>query len=191
MLLLRFFSFWAYPLLALMVWGAAVSLQPHGCWRGAIVGVLVGLLLWTLIEYGLHRILLHWRPRQGTWRRLLTSRRREHRRHPRDPARIPVAPQHSLPGSALMLLLFVWAAPDLKTAAGMISGLWAGLLYYELVHYRIHRSKSSGGALWQQRRGHFYNHFVDDRFCFGVTSPLWDWIFGTYRTSPGRRRDKA
>ena len=30
-----------------------------------------------------------------------------------------------------------------------------------------------------KRRTHFYHHFTNNKRCFGVTSPLWDYVFGT------------
>jgi 4-hydroxysphinganine ceramide fatty acyl 2-hydroxylase len=68
---------------------------------------------------------------------------------------------------------------NLFSAAGVLVGVWAGFLYYESVHYRVHFNLSGSGFIARQRRTHFYHHFTNNRVCFGVTSPLWDYVFGT------------
>jgi sterol desaturase/sphingolipid hydroxylase (fatty acid hydroxylase superfamily) len=52
---------------------------------------------------------------------------------------------------------------------------------YEVHHRREHTH--AGGSAYGRwaRRHHFYHHFVDGRSNHGVTSPLWDFVFGTYR----------
>ncbi|PYR86413.1 MAG: hypothetical protein DMG18_02830 [Acidobacteria bacterium] len=65
------------------------------------------------------------------------------------------------------------------SAAGVITGIWTGFLYYEAVHYRVHFSLSESGFIARQRRRHFYHHFTNNKRGFGVTSPLWDHVFGT------------
>ncbi|MFI5301772.1 MAG: hypothetical protein ACHREM_27090, partial [Polyangiales bacterium] len=53
---------------------------------------------------------------------------------------------------------------------------------YEIVHRRDHTHPGIGPYGRWLRRHHFYHHFVDARCNHGVTSPLWDWVFGTFRT---------
>ena len=74
--------------------------------------------------------------------------------------------------------MFVLTGSAVMTT-GITLGVWAGFLYYEWVHYRVHISSSVRG-LNSHRRRHFAHHFVNDRTGFGVTSPLWDVVFGTY-----------
>ena len=64
-------------------------------------------------------------------------------------------------------------------AALVMTGLWSGFLYYEWVHYKVHLSASTWGFLGRQRRQHFMHHFAEPNRRFGVTSPLWDFVFGT------------
>jgi sterol desaturase/sphingolipid hydroxylase (fatty acid hydroxylase superfamily) len=64
---------------------------------------------------------------------------------------------------------------------GALSGVWAGFLYYEAVHYRVHLTRGQGRFIGRQRRAHFHHHFRAPDRCFGVTTPLWDYVFGTRR----------
>ena len=64
----------------------------------------------------------------------------------------------------------------------------AGLVAFYVVYEWLHRSEHTHGGVgpygrWA-RRHHFHHHLVDARTNFGVTSPLWDLVFRTYR-SPG------
>lgn len=176
MLLRRFVSFWLFPLLgAALIWTLPELSPVLAGW------LLLGVLTWTLLEYLFHRYVFHWIPRNRAVRLFMAKLHLRHHGAPREPSQILVRPWYSLPISAV-LFSGVALAAGWTAAVGVMLGVWAGFLYYEAVHYRIHLSKRSGGLLGVQRRWHFYHHFVDDHFCYGVTSPLWDWVLGTYKT---------
>jgi len=58
-------------------------------------------------------------------------------------------------------------------------GIWIGFLYYETVHYRVHVGDANRGWIARQRRMHFHHHFRNSKQSFGVTTPIWDYIFKT------------
>ena len=62
-----------------------------------------------------------------------------------------------------------------------MAGVIVGYLSYEVVHYAIHRSRWFRHLFRPWVRNHLYHHHKDDSRCFGVTSPLWDWVFRTGR----------
>ena len=88
---------------------------------------------------------------------------------------LAAAPVYAISG------LWAWRADPRvqKLAALPIAGMILGYLSYELVHYAIHRSKWFRVYLRPLVRHHLYHHHKDDGRCYGVTTPLWDWIFGT------------
>jgi sterol desaturase/sphingolipid hydroxylase (fatty acid hydroxylase superfamily) len=140
-------------------------------------------LIWSLLEYLLHRRFFHWIPHYRKLKKMVQSLHFNHHGDPRNPDKILVRPLYSLPVSALFLGGFYAVTGSFFAASALLTGVWLGFLYYELVHYRLHLSKAGGGLLKYQRQGHFYHHFVDPKNCFGVTSSLWDRVFGTYRRS--------
>ena len=176
----RFSSFWIYPLLT------GLLLLLSGNWRPQapqLPGLIViGLALWSLLEYLLHRFFFHWIPHNHKMRQILHQLHFNHHDDPRNPDKILVHPLYSLPVSGLLGCGFYLITGGLFASTGLLAGMWAGFLYYEWVHYRLHLGKDSKGLLKQQRRWHFHHHFVDPHHCFGVTSPLWDVVFGTYKT---------
>lgn len=178
----RFFSFWFYPVAAALLFWLAGREHLLPSWPVLLLELGLGLLGWTLLEYLLHRFLFHGSPGMGPLANLRRKIHLHHHRDPRDPDRLLVRPLYSLPLSAL-LGVGLWQLLDFPSAVALLSGLWLGFLYYESVHYRIHRSAAAGPWLRHQRRNHFHHHFVDDSRCFGVTSPLWDLVF---RTGPSR-----
>lgn len=79
----------------------------------------------------------------------------------------------------------------LSGPAILIAGRTVGVAYvlgligfygaYEVLHRREHTHPGIGAYGRWARRHHFHHHFADARVNHGVTSPLWDLVFGTYR----------
>jgi sterol desaturase/sphingolipid hydroxylase (fatty acid hydroxylase superfamily) len=92
-----------------------------------------------------------------------------------------VKPGYGLTVSAILFGLAYLLSGSLFTASGIMTGIWTGFLYYEAVHYRVHLTTAPSGFIARQRRRHFYHHFTNKEKCFGVTSPLWDYVFRTQR----------
>ena len=184
---MRFSSFWIYPLASLFLIFLARAREPEPSVGDYFVLISFGIFLWTLIEYGLHRFFFHWRPQNSTLASMLAGFHLVHHGRPRDPECILARARTTLPLSGIVLGLTFRATGSTSTAVGIAMGVWTGFLYYEWVHYRIHTSASTFGLTGHRSR-HFRHHFVDNTKCFGVTSPLWDFVFGTYLKvdSPGQ-----
>jgi 4-hydroxysphinganine ceramide fatty acyl 2-hydroxylase len=149
--------------LVAIVWGIAA-----GELAALPLAFLGGVLLWTAIEYLMHRFAFHgFAP---------------HWEHHEDPTAVKyiLAPfPLSLSFSAGLWLAF-WLAFRSTTLPGLVlTGVWTGYLAYEALHLRIHSTASGGKLLRDLRRYHFRHHFANDQVCYGVTSPLWDVVFRT------------
>jgi sterol desaturase/sphingolipid hydroxylase (fatty acid hydroxylase superfamily) len=143
--------------------------------------VAVGLLVWTLIEYLLHRFVLHCRPQTLALRAVVERLHLGHHRDPQDEAKITVPVFASLPITGGLLALLRLISGNWEMAALLLVGSIAGYLYYETVHFWIHRGARHGRWLGSQRANHMFHHFRGQHRCFGVTTPLWDLLLGTYR----------
>lgn len=64
--------------------------------------------------------------------------------------------------------------PQLMLAGGLI-----GYLAYDMIHYYIHYGSPNGGHLYHMKRYHYQHHFVHHDLGFGISSTVWDKIFGT------------
>ena len=142
-----------------------------------LVALLGGAMAWTFLEYCIHRWLGH---DARTRPNLFES---EHTQHHAQGDYFAPAWKKGL--AALVALVVVaipaWmlAGPDRGVAFAL--GLASCYVFYEVLHRRAHTHAGFGAYGRWVRRHHFWHHFGDPRVNHGVTSPLWDWVFGTWR----------
>jgi sterol desaturase/sphingolipid hydroxylase (fatty acid hydroxylase superfamily) len=181
--LYRFRSFWIFPVFALALLYATSRHEPQERLRAFYWLFPLGLLLWTILEYTLHRFAFHIQLpiRNRKLREFLNASHLGHHAAPRDPTKVLVHPSFAIVVSAVLYGLIYAIAGNPFSAAAIMAGIWTGFLYYEAVHYRVHFSLSASGVVAWQRRAHFYHHFTNNKKCFGVTSGFWDYVFGTRR----------
>jgi hypothetical protein len=138
-----------------------------------MLAFLLGILLWTLLEYLLHRFVFH------RYRGIVGSFHHEHHGAPRNLNYLFVRLPYSI-GLSAVFVAAIWALTgDIVRTMQFMAGIWLGYIYYESVHYRVHFSPAEGGWIGHQRRAHFRHHFHNSRKWFGVTTPLWDYVFRT------------
>lgn len=143
-----------------------------------LVLFLAGGALWSLLEYGLHRFLFHYRPRSVAGRRLFWIMHGVHHDWPDDALRLVFPPVISLPLAVLFWWLFTASAGESRRYP-LMAGFVSGYLAYDMLHYWVHHGRPKSRVGRQLRRHHLAHHFGDDRRGFGVSSPLWDWMFGS------------
>lgn len=179
--LYRFRSFWIFPLIAAFLLAMAFRNEPQARSSDLVWLFPLGVMIWTLLEYGLHRFVFHIQiPVQNPrLKEIVNASHMAHHAAPRNPDKVLVRPMYGLVISLLLGSLLYALSGSLFSTAGVLTGIWTGFLYYEAVHYRVHFSLSGSGFVARQRRAHFYHHFTNNKRCFGVTSPLWDYVFGT------------
>lgn len=69
--------------------------------------------------------------------------------------------------------------PVLITAAFLIGFFGMGTLY-EVTHFRYHSKDPVAKIFITLRKHHFYHHFHNPKVNHGVTSRIWDRVFGTF-----------
>ena len=89
-----------------------------------------GLLLWTLTEYWLHRLLFHWEPKFRYGDRLHFIIHGVHHDHPNDRMRLVMPPALSIPLGLAFLALFVLVFGT-PAAYPLYAGLLVGYLTYD------------------------------------------------------------
>jgi sterol desaturase/sphingolipid hydroxylase (fatty acid hydroxylase superfamily) len=141
---------------------------------GVVLAFVAGAFGWTLAEYGLHRVVFH------ELRRAALGAA-EHRKHHAEPDYFAPAWQKALAALAaagLMLPVLMLAA-GAAHGATFTAGFIAMYLAYEVLHRRCHTHPPRGRYGRWRRRNHFAHHFADPHRAHGVTTPLWDRVFGT------------
>ncbi len=147
------------------------------------LGFLIGLFLWTLAEYTLHRFLFHHKPTSPRQERILFLFHGIHHAQPQVKTRLVMPFPVSIPGAAIFFgLFYLVLAVVLKSpqwVAPLMSGFLIGYLAYDLAHYATHHFPMRSGYAKYIKRYHMQHHYKDPDTRFGVSSPVWDWVFRT------------
>jgi sterol desaturase/sphingolipid hydroxylase (fatty acid hydroxylase superfamily) len=154
----------------------------------ALVFFLGGVVLFTLVEYVMHRYLYHIPAGSEKRKRFQYVIHGVHHDHPRDKSRLALPPMLSLVLATLFIALFRLIIGEDGYAFG--GGFLFGYSSYLLAHYAIHMyrpPKNFLGIIWKH---HNLHHFVGDDGAFGVSTPFWDYIFGTMPKEPRRKEAK-
>lgn len=138
------------------------------------IGLVFGIALWTLLEYGIHRWVFHKRA-------LGRTIAKEHLQH-HAAVDYFAAPWMkvvlAIPVLGAILGLAVLAL-GVELGVSVPVGVIAGWLTYEVIHRRIHTSAPLGRYGRWLRRHHLLHHFGRADCNHGVTTPVWDRVFGT------------
>ena len=147
-------------------------------WWHAILAFVLGTLITTLIEYCLHRWVFHheFEGKEGRFRHFLLHG--YHHEFPNDPMRLVLPPIGIWPVAivigAIWYLLF---GPYFWTVFG---GTALGYIAYDWTHYYTHHFNPKLGVGRWIKKYHMLHHFDSPHHRFGITSPLWDFVFRTY-----------
>ncbi|CAN5850811.1 sterol desaturase family protein [soil metagenome] len=163
-------DFFFYGLIVAVLAGMLVWLAPAE--QGLVLSAysLLGLLGWTVIEYGLHRFVLH----------ALHPFRRWHAEHHRRPAALIRTPM-ILSATLIFLLVFLPALffSQLWRAWALSVGLLTGYFVYTVVHHAIHHWRFNNAWLKRRQYWHGLHHDSEQPGRYGVTSALWDYVFAS------------
>jgi sterol desaturase/sphingolipid hydroxylase (fatty acid hydroxylase superfamily) len=144
----------------------------------AAIAVGAGAVSWTLLEYLIHR----WMGHDRRFKR--TPFGIEHvRHHIEGDYFAPTAKKVLVAGMVAVVIGAPVIAVAGRAGIGYVAGLLGCYAVYEVVHRREHTHAGIGWYGRWARRHHFHHHFVDGRKNHGVTTPIWDWVFGTYERS--------
>src|ERR1700756_1908680 len=121
---------------------------------------LLGVLLWTLLEYVIHRYVFHYEPKTRVGKRLHYIIHGVHHDYPNDGRRLVMPPVISIPLAALFYALFLLLFA--KGAPVIWAGLVTGYICYDSIHYAIHHFPIKSGVLNRLKQHHLRHHFHDD-----------------------------
>ncbi|MGO8996235.1 MAG: sterol desaturase family protein [Polyangiaceae bacterium] len=152
-----------------------------------------GVLVFTLFEYGLHRVFFHGlmrlADRDERFRFMAFMAHGYHHEFPNDRSRLVMPPMISWPLAVLFALAY-HAALGPERYLPMLAGTMAGYIAYDWVHYYTHHFHPRWRLGKWMRAYHLRHHFQDHDAFFGISSPLWDLVFGTFRSPlPVKRED--
>jgi 4-hydroxysphinganine ceramide fatty acyl 2-hydroxylase len=145
---------------------------------GAVLGLcLLGLLIWTLVEYTMHRWVFHYQPTSRWGKQFHFLLHGVHHDYPKDATRLVMPPVVSIPLALFFCGCFFVVFGRVAPAA--FAGFLVGYLFYDMVHYATHHFSMKRGMWLFLKKYHMRHHYDDDHSGYGVSSPLWDYVFGT------------
>lgn len=138
---------------------------------------VTGLIFFTWVEYMMHKHIYHMEP-DKKWKEELTYKfHGVHHDYPKDKARLALPPTLTVIVVATLFGIFWLILGEFVFA--FLPGFLVGYASYLSVHYIVHAFRPPNNifkTLWVHHGIHHYKH--NDR-AFGVSSPLWDYIYGT------------
>ncbi|MGB6450997.1 MAG: sterol desaturase family protein [Steroidobacteraceae bacterium] len=145
--------------------------------------VVAGLAVWTVIEYVMHRFVMHG----------LDPIRRWHAQHHRHTTALIGAPT-LLTATAVFLVVFLpaVAATDVWRGSALTLGVVTGYLCYGITHHAVHQWHGDNAWLRRRKRWHALHHDRGQHAWFGVTTSFWDHVFRTappIQARPSRARN--
>ncbi len=192
---MEFFSR-VHPIVPLLLYGPVVTYSAYSALRtGLSVPLLVlvcalGVLTWTFTEYVLHRFVFHVSPSNAVSKFVYFYSHGIHHQYPDDFYRLVMVPIISAPLAVAFVALFHAVLP-VPVAHAAFSGFALGYLGYDYTHFATHHVRPPRAkwlapfASWLRtaRRHHLCHHFDNHNCGFGVSTTLWDRVFGTYDTA--------
>jgi sterol desaturase/sphingolipid hydroxylase (fatty acid hydroxylase superfamily) len=137
-----------------------------------------GFAIWTLIEYWLHRTFFHWIPNDGWGERMHFLVHGVHHKWPKDKYRLVMPPAVSISLFFVFLAVFYPLLGE-RLVWPFQAGFVLGYMTYDLTHYYIHHFNPKTKVGLRLKKHHMLHHFKDPDSRFGVSSVVWDAVFGT------------
>lgn len=179
------------PLAVILIWVPIVVLllvlganHQQSSFLVMVLGFLLGLFIWTLSEYLLHRFVFHFKPKKAWQERIAFLFHGVHHAQPKVKTRLVMPPAVSIPLALIFLGIFYLIFDLLLNASQWLfpsfAGFLTGYLIYDLMHYATHHFPMRKGIWKELKRLHMLHHYKHPDQLFGVSSPLWDYVFSTF-----------
>ncbi|CAG8530592.1 5837_t:CDS:2 [Ambispora leptoticha] len=142
---------------------------------------IIGMFIWTLLEYTLHRFVFHIDRLLPDHPYALSVHFALHGIHhylPMDRLRLVMPPVLGFCIAAPILRLGYMIFPENVTHA-LIAGAFFGYICYDLTHYHLHHARPFGHHLREMKSYHLKHHYKNYEAGYGITSKIWDRVFGT------------
>lgn len=139
----------------------------------------LGWLVFSWVEYNVHRYVFH----MDTYTRLRAKFQYTlhgvHHEFPKDKDRLAMPPLLSVTVSTILLLLLRLVMGDFVFA--FLPGFLVGYASYLGVHYMVHAYQPPKHFLKMLWVNHGVHHYKNGEIIFGVSSPIWDYLYGTMK----------
>jgi len=181
----------------LVIWGMYLPVIAYmlyhsgtlGFTTGRIALVFIGgMIFWSFFEYIAHRFIFHLVSEKKSMQKFAYTLHGNHHHYPRDRQRLFMPPVPSIIiASAIFGLMYLL----MRSYTFMFfPGFILGYLMYGSMHYAIHAWNPPFKWMKPLWRNHHLHHYKNEHQGFGVSSTLWDHVFGTMFDLKKEKEDK-
>lgn len=173
------------PVIIISLYFAFIDTNPYY----SVIMFLCGVLLWTFTEYSIHRWVFHYMPKSEWGKKIHFLVHGVHHDYPRDSTRLVMPLLVSIPLAVAFYFLFKTVFSEYYLS--IFSGFVFGYVAYDSIHYATHHipmKKGIGRFLYIYHTRH---HYEDDKTAYGVSNPLWDYVFMTVPKYIKQKRHKT
>lgn len=189
---------WAVPLTWIPVILSSILFASGRLPHTTVLALYVmGTVLWTLYEYIFHRFVFHAVRMLPNSRLLFMLHFTAHGVHhlvPMDRMRLVMPPLLLLALATPVTLAIRAMGVSWPATAALQAGTLSGYVAYDMLHYAFHHARIRKDTFLQRvKTHHMDHHYVDPDRGFGVSSAVWDYVFGTdfVRTARPKLYSKA
>jgi len=165
--------------------------MPHS---SIILSFITGIFFWTLFEYVVHRYIFHFVANSKMVKKIVYILHGNHHEYPRDRQRLFMPPLPSIIIAATVFSVIYCSARVTgidRFSFSFFAGFVLGYLVYGSMHYAIHAWNPPFKWMKPLWRNHHLHHYKQQEKGFGVSSTLWDHVFGTMFDLSKEKEDKA
>ena len=153
-----------------------------------VLTFLGGMLFWSFFEYMAHRFIFHWVSDNPMIKKISYILHGNHHHYPRDKQRLFMPPIPSIILSSLIFgIMFLIMG---QNAFMFFPGFLFGYLMYGSMHYAIHAWNPPFKWMKPLWRNHHLHHYKNEHNGYGVSSTIWDHVFGTMFDLKNEKEDK-
>lgn len=163
-----------FPIVAVMTYFGLQRTSPGNF----ILLFLVGLVLWTLFEYVMHRFVFHYNPKTEIGKKIHFLAHGVHHDYPRDATRLVMPLLVSIPLAILHYFAFNFIF-GYNYFLAVFAGYLIGYVLYDTVHFATHHWKMTSPLGKFLKEYHLKHHYIDPDTAYGVSNPMWDYVFFT------------
>lgn len=147
--------------------------------NGQVIALFFGgTLFFTFVEYVVHRWAYHPGEHASESRqKFCYTVHGIHHDYPKDKQRLAMPPVPAILAATLLLIIFRTILG--QYAFSFLAGFMVGYAFYLLIHYSVHIFRAPNNIFKGLWVNHAIHHYSEDEILFGVSSPLWDYVFGT------------
>lgn len=145
----------------------------------SILLFLCGWLTFSWVEYLVHRYLFHISTVTVAREKFQYAVHGVHHHHPKDKDRLAMPPVLSIAIATLLLFILKLFIGDFVYA--FLPGFLVGYAFYLLIHYLVHIHRAPKNIFRYLWINHGTHHYKNGQIIFGVSSPLWDYVYGTMK----------